>query len=151
MLAPAAPGSPPRSGTLVPGKTLGGVRLGMTRSEVRRAWGGRFGVCRGCPDETWYYTYRPRKPQGAGISFRGGRVVAVFTHWAPRGWRTTSGVAIGDSVARLVARHGAMPRTQCSSYSVLTSVRGPTATLFYVVDEKVWGFGLQTTRVGACR
>ncbi|MFN2471871.1 MAG: hypothetical protein ABR583_12980 [Gaiellaceae bacterium] len=85
------------------------------------------------------------------MSFRGGRVAAIFTHWSPPGWRTMGGIRIGDPVARVVKRHGALPRTPCSTYSVLTLRRRGVVTSFYVVDERVWGFGLATTRMGVCR
>jgi hypothetical protein len=152
LLAAAPAGAaPPRAGVLVPGQTLGGIRLGMTPSQVRAAWGADYGVCRGCLERTWYFTYRRNEPQGAGVSFRAGRVVAIFTHWAPKGWRTDSGIRIGNPIAVVTARYGALPRTQCATYTVLTLVRRGTVTSFYVVDEEVWGFGLATARVGACR
>ncbi len=37
--ASAAGAAPPREGILVPGQSLGGLRLGMTKQEVRGAWG----------------------------------------------------------------------------------------------------------------
>ena len=143
--------APPRAGLLVPGKSLGGLRLGMTQAQVRAAWGTRHGVCRGCPDRTWYFTYEPGRPEGAGVSFRNGRVVAIFTHWAPKGWRTHSGIRIGNPIELVTSRYGALPRTQCANYSVLTLARRGTVTAFYVVEEELWGFGLTTARLGACR
>jgi hypothetical protein len=152
-LALAAPtiAAPPRAGLLIPGKSLGGLRLGMTQAQVRAAWGTRYGVCRACLERTWYFTYEPGRPEGAGVSFRKGRVVAIFTHWAPRGWRTDSGIRIGNPIELVTSRYGALPRTPCANYSVLTLVRRGTVTAFYVVEEEVWGFGLTTARPGACR
>src|SRR5919202_255612 len=89
----------PQHGVLVPGRSLGGLRLGATRAEVRTAWGASYGRCRGCADETWYFTYRAFTPQGAGVSFRSGRAVALFTLWSPPGWRTSRGLTIGDAIA----------------------------------------------------
>jgi hypothetical protein len=150
-LASPALAAPPRAGLLVPGKSLGGLRLGMTQAQVRAAWGEHYGVCRGCLERTWYYTYRKNQPEGAGVSFRGGRVVAIFTHWAPKGWRTDSGIRIGTPIELVTSRYGALPRTQCATYAMLTLARRGTVTSFYIVDEEVWGFGLATTRVAACR
>ncbi len=152
-LAVASPAAAalPQPGVLVPGTSLGGIRLGMTQEQVRAVWGSRFGVCRRCAEPTWYYTYRPHRPEGAGVVFRRGRVSAVFTHWAPAGWRTTNGIRIGDSIANVIRRHGPLPRTQCSTYSVLTAVRRGAVTAFYVVDEEVWGLGLTSARLPACR
>jgi hypothetical protein len=61
-------------GVLVPGETLGGVRIGMTKAEVGANWGDRRGVCRECRRTTWYFNYRPFQPQGAGVVFERGRV-----------------------------------------------------------------------------
>ena len=149
--AAAAAAAPPRAGVLIPAKSLGGLRLGMTQAQVRAAWGTRYGVCRGCPERTWYFVYRPGRPRGAGVAFRAGRVVAIFTHWAPQGWRTPGGITIGDPIQKVTARFGALLPTQCATYYVLNFLRGATVTSFYVVDEQVWGFGLTTTRFGACR
>jgi hypothetical protein len=148
--APAS-GAPPRAGVLVPGKSLGRLSLGMTKAQVRAAWGTRYGVCRGCIEPTWYFTYRPGEPEGAGVQFRKGQVDAVFTHWAPKGWKTTGGIRIGDPIEIVTQRYGPLARTQCASYAVLTLPSRGVVTAFYVVDEEVWGFGLTTARVGACR
>jgi hypothetical protein len=141
----------PQHGVLVPGRSLGGVRLGATKTDVRAAWGSFFGVCRGCTDETWYFTYRPFTSVGAGVSFRAGRAVALFTLWAPPGWRTNRGLRIGEPEARVTAVYGALPRVECGAYAALIETRAATTTAFYVRDGRVWGFGL--TRAGAlvCR
>jgi hypothetical protein len=58
LLLPAPAGAaPPRAGVAVPGKTLGGLALGMTPAQVRAAWGPRHGACRGCRAPTWYFNY----------------------------------------------------------------------------------------------
>jgi hypothetical protein len=150
-LAGVAAAAPPRNGVLVPGKSLGGLRLGMTKAQVREAWGPTYGVCRGCIELTWYFTYRRGRPEGAGVEFHQGRVDAIFTHRQPRGWRTSSGIPIGAPIQIVTNRYGALPRTQCTTYSVLT-LAGPRAvTSFYIVNEEIWSFGLATPRVGACR
>ena len=95
----ALPARLPVQGVVVPGTSLGGVHLGATRAAVRAAWGTTYGRCRGCRDETWYFTYRKFTAQGAGVSFRSGRVVALFTLWAPPGWRTSRGPTTASSRA----------------------------------------------------
>ena len=58
----------PQAGVFVPGKSLGGVRLGATEKQVRSVWGPRVGVCRGCRDRTLYFTYAKFDQVGAGPS-----------------------------------------------------------------------------------
>jgi len=134
--------APPKAGVVVPGVSLGGLRLGMTPAQVRSAWGSGYGLCRGCAATTWYYTYRPFTQQGAGVAFRRGRVAALYTLWAPPGWRTPKRLTVGDPAAKITLLYGPMPLEQCVGYSALILRRGATLTAFYVVDTKVYGFGL---------
>lgn len=149
--APAAIGAPPRAGVVVPGKSLGGVRLGATRPQVRAAWGGSFGVCRGCREPTWYFNFHIFEPQGAGVSFRGSRASALFTLWQPSGWRTDRGLRIGDPGARVASLYGPLLRLNCGTYSALTLRRARALTAIYLVDEKVWGFGVSRPDEPVCR
>ncbi len=137
----------PDPGTLVPGQSLGGVRIGMTKGEVRQAWGKRFGRCRSCPRETWYFTYRPFEPKGAGVVF-GGRVVAhVFTLWQPEGWKDAAGLTLGATERDVTRLRGSLPRRECTGYTALL-LRGQRADSVYYLDGgELWGFGL--TRPGA--
>jgi hypothetical protein len=147
--APTA-AKPPPAGLVVPGKSLGGLRLGMTPRQVRAAWGSDYGRCRACPRATWYYNYAPFKPQGAGVEFERGRVTAIFTLWAPAAWHTPRRLAIGDPAARITQLYGALPRVRCGRYDALT-LPGPVTTAFYVREEKVWGFGLSRAGAQLCR
>ena len=83
VLSGSAAAALPRHGTLVPGRSLGGIRLGEPAAQVRAALGSKFGVCRGCATTTWYFTYRtfdrgaspsssPR-PRLCGLHRSGGR------------------------------------------------------------------------------
>jgi hypothetical protein len=150
VLAGTAAAAPPRAGVFVPGKSLGGIRLGMRPGQVKALWGSDHGVCRGCLDQTWFFTYKRFKPEGAGIVLQDGRVAAIFTHWAPKGWHTASGVRVGDPSSAVTSRFRTLPPTTCATYSVITVVGPNLVNAFYVVDDKVWGFGLQTTRVNPC-
>lgn len=145
-----ASAAPPRSGVLVPGKSLGDVSLGATGVEVRAAWGASHGVCRGCRKPTWYFNFAAFEPQGAGVTFERGRVVAIFTLWAPPGWRTTRGLRIGDEASRAAAIHRGL-RINCGTYYALTQDSPRSVTSIYVHDEKVWGFGLGRPREPVCR
>jgi hypothetical protein len=150
LVAAPAGAAPPTAGVLVPGKSLGGVRLGMTPPQVERAWGSRFGRCRDCSKPTWYFTYKPFQQVGAGVSFSRGRVDAIFTLWSPAGWSSSSGLRIDDAAARVGTLYGELLEVQCGSYSALVLRNGPTTTLFYLYGEKVWGFGLSLAAVPAC-
>ena len=87
LLAVALALALPQHGVLVPGRSLGGIRLGMTQPQVERAWGTNYGRCRNCTRTTWYFNYEKYHAQGAAVSFRNGRVDAVWTLWKPDGWR----------------------------------------------------------------
>jgi hypothetical protein len=141
VAAPAA-AALPDNGIVAPGTSLGGVRLGASKQAVRARWGTSFGVCRGCRATTWYFNYAPFQPQGVGVSFRRGRVDALFTLWQPPGWRTTDGVVLADDVTRITATYGPLDRRDCSGYYALILRRGTAITEFYVVGDRVWGFGL---------
>ena len=151
LVTASATATPPRAGLVVPGKSLGGLRLGSTRAEVSATWGSRHGVCRDCRAQTWYFNLRKFEPQGAGVSFRRGRVVALFTVWSPQGWRTDRGLRIDDTAARIAGLYGPLLRVDCGTYAVMTLRRGRTKTSFYVVDEQVWGFGLSRLAEPTCR
>jgi hypothetical protein len=151
LFAAPAGAAPPRAGLVVPGKSVGGLELGATRAQVRAAWGSRFGACRGCRMPAWYFNFRKFEPEGAGVAFRRNRTVALFTIWAPPGWRTDRGLRIGDDAARVGALHGPLLRVRCGSYEALTMRVGSAVTAVYVHDERVWGFGLSRPGVPVCR
>jgi hypothetical protein len=151
VLALSLNGSLPEPGVLVAGESLGSLRLGMTQAQVRGAWGTTYGRCRNCPDPTWYFTYRKYAPAGAGVSFRRGHVVAIFTLWAPAGWRTSRGLGMGDAGARATALYGALLVVHCEGYDALVASRPRTQTAIYVRNDKVWGFGLSLAAVPVCR
>ena len=141
----------PQAGVLAPGRSLGGVRLGETRAAVVARWGNSFGVCRGCERPTLYWNYTRFDPQGAGATFRRGRVVAVVTLWAPSGWRTTKGLLVNDNEARVTELYGALPRVGCEGYEALTLRSRGAVTAIYVRLGTVWGFGLMRPQVPVCR
>ncbi len=109
-------------------------------------------MCRDCRAQTWYFNLRKFHPQGVGVTFRRGRVVALFTVWSPPGWRTEPRTA-----NRRPGRYGSrastarLLRVNCGTYAAMTLRRGRTTTSFYVVDERVWGFGLSRPGQRVCR
>jgi hypothetical protein len=133
---------------LVPGTSLGGIRIGDSPARVTALWGTRHGVCRTCGETTWFFNQRPFEPQGLGVAFRRHRVTAVFTIWQPSGWKTSSGLATGDASVSITAKYGALPRVQCAGYDTYLLGR---ATRIYVREDAVWGFGLTRAGAATCR
>ena len=151
LAAPAAAEALPPKGVLVPGVRLGGIRLGDTEADVKKAWGSQFGKCTKCALPTWYFNYTKFKPQGAGVTFRRHRVVAVFTLYAPPGWRTTNGLEVGDEAPLITELYGGLKLVGCGSYSAYRIPRRKSTTAIYVHEGKVWGFGLSRPGVPLCR
>lgn len=137
----------PPAGTFAAGSSLGGVRLGATAAEVRRRFGSDYGVCRGCATTTWYFTYRRFDDRGVGVELTGGRVSAVYTLWRPAGWRGPHGLRFGASAGAVTAATGAVVPFSCSGYTALVD----RTSVYYIVDEKLWGFGLIRRGRSPCR
>jgi hypothetical protein len=150
LAAPAA-AAPPEAGVLVPGRSLGGIELGATKATVELRWGRAYGICRGCARETWYFNYFAFQARGAGVEWRDGRVAAVITVYQPLGWRTTRGLVLGDSVARVTSVYGALVRRECGGYAVLILPGRSATTAFYVLDDRLWAFGLLRPSLPVCR
>jgi hypothetical protein len=150
-LALALAAALPHAGVLVPGTSLGGLRIGATPTDVRLAWGTDFGACIGCPQTTWYYTLLPFKPQGAGVTFQNGRVASIFTLWSPANWRTSKGLRTGESAARITSVYGPLQIQNCGTYSAYVLRGGRITTTFYAYKDKVWGFGLNSPAAPVCR
>jgi hypothetical protein len=151
LLGGAAHASPPDAGVLVPGTSLGGVRLGWTLAQVEAVWGRAYGRCRSCRRETLYFNRYAFRPEGAGVELEQGRVTAVFTVWAPPAWRTDEGLRIGEPSRRVVATYGAKPDTRCAGYRALAIDTASAQSVVYVVRGEVWGFGLVRRGTPVCR
>ena len=136
---------------LVPGRSLGGIELGMTKAALERSWGRAYGVCKGCPHETWYFNYYAFQPSGAGVEVRAGKVAAIFTLYQPAGWHTNR--AFGSVTPRhaITSIYGALVRRQCGGYSVLVLPGRAATTAFYVLDNRLWAFGLYRPGLPLCR
>ncbi len=150
LAAPAAAGLP-RAGTLVPGVSLGGVRLGESAHTVRTTLGSFYGVCAGCARPTWYFTYRAYDKHGLGVEFSAGRVSAVYTLWEPAGWHAASGLRLGASPLAVHRRVGFIETVTCSSYDALVTDHGHARTAYYLYQGSLWGFGLFRRDAGPCR
>jgi hypothetical protein len=140
----------PHAGTLVPGRSLGGIHLGETSAAVRTALGPH-GVCEGCAPTTWYFTYRPFTQPGLAVELTAGRVSAVYTIWQPAGWHTPAGLRLGAAEGQVTSLAHPVTPVQCPSYTALVRDTGAARTVYYVVDGKLWGFGLMVTGTTPCR
>src|SRR5439155_9321282 len=126
----------PAQGVLQPGKSLAGVRLGDTTAAVQQRWGRGYRLCRGCDAQTWFFTYPQGDPLGAGVAFRRGRVVAVFTLGSPLGWRTAEGLRLGESIERVRVLYGRnFARRLCIGYGALSMHRPGAVTSIFPSGE----------------
>jgi hypothetical protein len=149
--ATSAAAALPRNGALVPGRSLGGVRLGATAAEVRATLGPRYGLCSGCRTTTWFYTYRPFTREGLAVELTRGRVSALWTIWKPAGWRAPKGLQLGAVQEQVTALAGRVVPLVCSGYDALVTESAAARTVYYVVDGKLWGFGLLRPHASPCR
>jgi hypothetical protein len=149
-LAGSDAASAPERGLFVPGESLGGVRVGMTRAAVVDAWGSRHGVCRSCPHTTWYFNYKPFLPEGVGVVFERGRVTHAFTVWQPEGWRTPEGLRVGEPAADIARTYGPLDRRRCVRYDALVQPGLRAQSVYYVFENEVWGFGLTVPDASPC-
>jgi hypothetical protein len=139
----------PKEGALVPGRSLGGVRLGETARDVRAALGSSYGVCRGCATTTWYFTYRPFDRHGLAVELRRGRVSGVYTIWKPSGWHAPGALRLGASELDLQTL--ALVPIVCSDYDARVRDSPAARTVYYVLRGRLWGFGLLRAHADPCR
>ena len=78
-------------------------------------------------------------------------MTAVYTVWRPLGWRTSTGLRLGASEDVVVAHVPAVQPIDCSGYHALVHDAGGVRTAYYVVDGKLWGFGLMGASTTPCR
>jgi hypothetical protein len=150
LASPAAAGLP-RHGLLIPGRSLGGIRLGDKSSAVRAKLGTFYGVCRDCATRTWYFTYRTFDRHGLAVEFTRGRVSAVYTLWQPRGWHGLRGLQLGARPLTVHQRAGPLDTIVCPGYDALFADFGATRTVYYVFGGRLWGFGLFARGAQPCR
>ena len=149
--AHAQPAHLPRAGVLVTGRSLAGVKLGDSAAEVRRVWGQRFVVCRGCKPTTWFYTYSSDDPLGAGVKFRHGRVIAVFTLGSPRGWRNDRGLHVGELLDPFNDPSTASKWVTCTGYGAKSVRTGDAISSVLTLGESVYGFALTRPSEPVCQ
>lgn len=150
LAAPAAAGLP-KHGSLLPGRSLAGIRLGEKRAAVRAELGTFYGVCRNCATLTWYFTYRPFDRHGLAVEFTRGRVSAVYTLWQPQGWHGLRGLRLGARPLAVHKRAGPLQTIVCPGYDALVADSDAVRTVYYVYGGKLWGFGLFPRGAKPCR
>ena len=150
-LAGAAAGGLPKAGALVPGRSLGGIRLGESPRAVRASLGRSYGTCRGCPRSTWYFTYRPFTQRGLAVEFDRGRVSAVYTLWSPRGWHGPGGLGFGATPLTVHDRVGTLRTVGCDGYTALVRDTFQARTAYLLYAGRLWGFGLFRRGADPCR
>jgi hypothetical protein len=141
----------PQRGILVSGKSLAGVQLGDSMANVKALWGGRFTRCDTCKPAMWFFWYPPpADPQGAGVQFANGRVVAVFTLGSPAGWRTEAGVRVGQILDNPTGG-GTSRWLSCAGYSAKsTRTTRNAVTSILTQGAAVYGFALTRPSVSPC-
>lgn len=140
----------PAQGTLVPGRSLGGVHLGEPAAQVQAALGVH-GVCHSCAHTTWYFTYKPFDRHGLGVELTRGRVSGVYTLWQPDGWTAPRGLVLGAFEAQVSQSQGTLVPTTCTGYQALVRDSATARTVFYLLGGKLWGFGLFAAGDSPCR
>ena len=149
--AASAAAALPRTGVFVPGRSLGGIRLGESASDVRGALGRSYGVCSACATTTWYFTYKRFDQHGLAVELTGGRVSAVYTLWQPSGWHAATGLRLGVVEAQLTTSTGPLVSVACSGYDARVADGAHARSVYYVVQGKLWGFGLLRVHANPCR
>ena len=150
-LAGAAAAGLPKAGALVPGRSLGGIRLGESPRAVRASLGRSYGTCRGCPRSTWYFTYRLFTQPGLAVEFDRGRVSAVYTLWSPRGWHGPGGLRFGATPLTVHDRVGTLRTVDCNGYTTLVRDTFQARTAYSLYAGRLWGFGLFRRGADPCR
>lgn len=141
----------PRIGVFVPGRSLGGVRLGESAAAVHAQLGHSYGVCSNCARTTWYFTYLSYDQHGLAVELTHGRVSALYTLWEPPGWRGPHGLRLGAAEPQLTTSVGPLVPVACAGYDAqVADVRG-TRSVYYVVQGRLWGFGLLRAHANPCR
>lgn len=150
LVAPAA-AALPKAGSLSPARSLGGIRLGESPRAVRTALGTFYGTCRACPRRTWYFTYRPFQKAGLAVEFTRGRVSGLYTLWRPAGWHAPHKLGFGTSVLAVHELTRASRTVTCNGYEALVQDSPHARTAYYLLQGKLWGFGLFDRGASPCR
>ena len=146
LLAPAAGARLPTPAVtaVVTGKSVAGVKLGMTLPAARARWGAgsKCGAAAAGPGSThctWSTTSSPQSPKLILLSV-GGKVRAITidggTGGAPiKAFKTSKGIGIGSTLAALRTAHPGLGSSLGPDNPTLGS--GSTITSFYVKSGRI--------------
>jgi hypothetical protein len=81
----------------------------------------------------------------------GGRVSGVYTLWRPAGWHAPHKLGFGSSVARRHRLTGASRTVTCKDYEALVQDSAHARTAYYLLNGRLWGFGLFRRGASPCR
>jgi hypothetical protein len=137
----------PVNGVLVPGQSLGGIRLGDTGGKVMDLWGRDYTMISGQP-MTWIYMSPTGDPYGAAVSFRNGRVTAIFTLGGIKGWRRSDGLRVGQTLSTFNDPQGRT--TACVGYGAMSTRNGDTVTSILTNGQSIYGFALTRPSEPVC-
>jgi hypothetical protein len=141
----AVPAAPARSElVVVPGKSMGGVKLGDTFSTVRRVYGKQYFPAPNGPN---YREILFRVPDLI-VRLRSEKVVALIS--SADNLRTNEGLAVGQPIGRIKALYGTLPTVHCD-VAVLHVIRGATsATYIGTYGGKVAGIDIALRSEAPC-
>ena len=169
----------PSKGLVVPGRSIGGITLGMTEAQVEQRWGHLFAVCTKCGSNlVWLFEYPGSEPLGAAIKFGvpatsgaaltpstksgsqtttgppkldpAAKVVAVFTLGSPAGWGT-KGAMMGDPIANVYNLFGNAGDARCIGFDALTVRIGAGTMSFYTSSGVIYGYALTARSESPCQ
>src|SRR5262249_54721101 len=118
---------------------------------VRAALGTFYGTCRGCSRRTRYFTYAPFDKHGLAVEFTGGRVSGLYTLWRPAGWHASHRLRLGSSALAVHRLTRASRTVVCRGYEALVGDSAHASTAYYLVNGRLWGFGLFRRDASPCR
>jgi hypothetical protein len=171
----------PSKGLVVPGRSIGGIALGMTEQQVEQHWGHGFYVCGKCGRNlVWLYEYPGSEPLGAAIKFGVPAGVAPTTPAKTASSKTTTttspppklnpaakvvavftlgsplgwgtkGAMMFDPVSNVYSLFGNTGDTQCIGYDALTVRIGGSTMSFYSASGVIYGYALTAPSQSPCQ
>jgi hypothetical protein len=85
------------------------------------------------------------------VRFEHGKVVAVFSLGSPSGWRTNSGLYIGDPIGNVYQHYATTGTTRCIGFDAITVRTGKTITAFYSAAGVIYGFAIVVPSLTVCQ
>jgi hypothetical protein len=154
LLASAAAAGLPRSGLIVPGKSIGAVHLGETFAAAHRTWGAS-GKC-STTNAVRYCSYSGSPAAGrATVGATRGTIVSIsvtaaydpttkkFVSATPlAAFHTSKGIHLGSTTAAVMH---AYPTIESASSAELKLVAGKRSTLFLIFGGTVYDIAVQRT------